>query len=119
MEKLSDSFGKMSRSGSLNVGKSVIAEENYKTGTGNISRRSLPAVNIPTLERLQQQDPAQGIENFLYFSNSYLEVGNSFDGITKRSSKQTEKGLAYPALIHAVFHVGDHFWDQQNQHPKN
>ena len=90
----------MSRSGSLNVGKSVIAEENYKTGTGNISRRSLPAVNIPTLERLQQQDPAQGIENFLYFSNSYLEVGNSFDGITKRSSKQTEKSLAYPALIH-------------------
>ena len=50
MEKLSNSFGKMSRSGSLNVGKSVIAEENYKTGTGNISRRSLPAVNIPHLK---------------------------------------------------------------------
>ena len=86
MEKLSNSFGKMSRSGSLNVGKSVIAEENYKTGTGNISRRSLPAVNIPTLERLQQ-DPAKGIENFLYSSDSYLEAGNSFDGITKRNSK--------------------------------
>ena len=76
----------MSRSGSLNVGKSVIAEENYKTGTGNISRRSVPAVNIPTLERLQQ-DPAKGIENFLYSSDSYLEAGNSFDGITKRNSK--------------------------------
>ena len=86
----------MSRSGSLNVGKSVIAEENYKTGTGNISRRSLPAVNIPTLERLQQQDPAQGIENFLYFSNSYLEVGNSFDGITKRVKVVSKQKRVWP-----------------------
>ena len=31
-----------------------------KQGTGNMARRS-PAVNIPTLERLRQQDPAQGI----------------------------------------------------------
>ena len=86
MEKLSNSFGKMSRSGSLNLEKSVIAEEKCKIGTGNMSRRSVPAVNIPTLERLQQ-DPAKGIENFLYSSDSYLEAGNSFDGITKRNSK--------------------------------
>ena len=57
--------------------------------------RSLPAVNIPTLERLQQQDPAQGIENFLCSIDSNPEVGNSFDEITKKSRKQTEKGLAY------------------------
>ena len=119
MEKLSNFFGKMSRSESLNLEKSVIAEEKYKTDTGNMSRRSLPAVNIPKLERLQQQDPAQGIENFLYFINSYLEVGNSFDGTTKRSSKQTEKGLAYPALMQAVFHISDHSWEQQNRQPKN
>ena len=59
-------------------------------------RRSLPAVNIPTLERLQQEDPAQGIESFLCFIDSTPEVGHTFDGkFTKRSRKQTEKGMAY------------------------
>ena len=65
-----------------------------KQGTGNMARRS-PAVNITTLERLRQQDPAQGLKNFLCSIDSNQEVGNSFDGITERSRKQTEKGLAY------------------------
>ena len=44
----------MSRSGSLNPEKIAIAEEKYETGTGDMVRkRSLLAVNIPTLERLQ------------------------------------------------------------------
>ena len=85
----------MSRSETLNREKIEIAEEKSETGTGNMARRrSLPAVNIPTLERLQQQDQAQGIENFLCSIDSHPEVGNSFDGITQRSRKQTEKGLA-------------------------
>ena len=55
----------MSRSGTLNHDKIEIAEEKSESGTGNMARRrSLPAVNIPTLERLQQQDPAKGVENF-------------------------------------------------------
>ena len=58
-------------------------------------RRLLPAVNIPTLERLQKQDPVQGIGNILCSIDSNLKVGNSSDGITKRSRKQTEKGFAY------------------------
>ena len=62
-------------------------------------RRSLPAVNIPTLERLQQEDPAQGIESFLCSIDSNPEVGNIFDGITKRSRKQTEKGSAYSLQV--------------------
>ena len=54
--------------------------------TDNIAgRRSLPAVNVATFERSQQQDPAQGIENNLYPIYSVLEVGNSFDVITKRN----------------------------------
>ena len=86
----------MSRSGTLNPKKIEIDEDKSKTGTGNMARRrSLPALNIPTLERLQQQDPAQGIENFLCSIDSNPEVGNFFDGVTKRSRKQTEKGLAY------------------------
>ena len=53
----------MSRSGTLNPEKIEIAEEKSETGTGDMARRrSLPAVNISTLERLQQQDLAQGIE---------------------------------------------------------
>ena len=39
MEKLPNSFGKMSRSGSLNPEKIAIAEEKYETGTGNMARR--------------------------------------------------------------------------------
>ena len=86
----------MSRSGSLNPEKIAIAEKKYETGTGNMKRRRLlPAVNIPTLERLQKQDPVQGIGNILCSIDSNLEVGNSSDGITKRSRKQTEKGFAY------------------------
>ena len=57
------------------------------------SRRSLPAVNISTLERLEQQHPPPGIENFLFSIDSHPEVGNSFDEMTKRSRKQIEKGL--------------------------
>ena len=90
----------MSRSGTLNTEKIAIAEEKSETGTGNMARRrSLPAVNILTLERLRQQNPAQGIENFLFFIDSNPEVGHSFDGITKRSRKQTEKGLAYSLQV--------------------
>ena len=95
MERLSNWFGKISRIGSLNPERIVIAGEKYETRTGNVARRtSLPAVSIPTLERLQKQDPVQGIENFLSSIDSSPKVGNSFDGITKRSSKQIEKGLA-------------------------
>ena len=80
----------MSISGTLNPEKIEIAEEKYETGTGSMARRrSLLAVDISTLQRLQQQDLAQGIETFLCAIDSNLEVGNSFDGITKRSrSKQ-------------------------------
>ena len=61
----------MSRSGHLNLKKIGIAVEKYETGTGNMSRRRLrPAVNISTLESLQKQDPAQGIENVLCSINS-------------------------------------------------
>ena len=62
-------------------------------------RISLPAANVPTLEMLQQQNLVQGIENNLYSSNSNPEFGNSFDGITKKSRKQPEMGLAYSLLI--------------------
>ena len=62
-------------------------------------RRSLLAVNIPTLERLQKQDPVQGIEYILCSIDSNLEVGNSFDRITKRSRKQIEKGLTYSSQV--------------------
>ena len=87
----------MSRSGSLNPEKIAIAEEKYETGTGDMVRkRSLLAVNIPTLERLQQQDPAQDVENFI---NSNRQVGNFFDGITRRSRKQTEKDVAYSLQV--------------------
>ena len=49
MEKLSNSFRKMSKSGSLNPEKIAIAEEKYDTGAGNMAgRRSLSAVSIPT-----------------------------------------------------------------------
>ena len=90
----------MSRSGTLNPEKIEIAEEKSETGTGDMARRrSLPAVNISTLERLQQQDLAQGIENFLCSIDSNPEVGNSFDAITKRSRKQTKKGLAYSLQV--------------------
>ena len=86
----------MSRSGTLNPKKIEIDEDKSKTGTGNMARRrSLPALNIPTHERLQEQDLAQGIENFLCSIDSNPEVGNFFDGVTKRSRRQTEKGLAY------------------------
>ena len=80
----------MSRSGTLNPEKIEITEEKYETGTGNMARRrSLLAVNISKIQRLQQQDLAQGIENFLCAIDSNPEVGNSFDGITKRRrSKQ-------------------------------
>ena len=91
---------KMSRSGTSNPEKIEIAEKKSETDTGNMAwRRSLTAVNIPALERLQQQDPAQDIENFLCFIDSNPEVGNSFDRITKRSRKETEKGLAYSLQV--------------------
>ena len=78
----------MSRSGTLNPEKIEIAEEKSETRTGNMARRrSLSVVNIPTLERWQQHVLAQAIENFLCSIDSNPEVGNSFDGITKRSRK--------------------------------
>ena len=65
----------MSRSGTLNPENIEIAEEKYETGTGNMARRrSLLAVDISTLQRLQQQDLAQGIENFLCAIDSNPEV---------------------------------------------
>ena len=82
-ETLSNSSGKMSRSRNLNPDKIAIAEEKYETSSGNMGkRRSLPAANVPTLERLQNKDPTQGIENYLCSIYSNPEVGNSFDGIT-------------------------------------
>ena len=80
----------MSRNGTLNLEKTEIAEEKSETGTGNMARRrSLPAVNITTLERLQQQDLAQGIENFLCSIDSNPEVGNSLMELPKEvGSKQ-------------------------------
>ena len=90
----------MSRSGTLNHDKIEIAEEKSESGTGNMARRrSLPAVNIPTLERLQQQDPAKGIDNFLCSINSNPEVGSCFDGISKRSRKQAEEAIAYSLQV--------------------
>ena len=53
MKKLSNSFGKMSRSGILNPGKIPIAEEKKSSGAGNMGR--LPAVNVPTLEELKKK----------------------------------------------------------------
>ena len=100
MEKRSNSFGKNVKKWNFKYWKDCVAEEKSETGTGNMARRrSLPAVNILTLERLQQQDPAQGIENFLFSIDSNPEVGHSFDRITKRSRKQTEKGLAYSLQV--------------------
>ena len=64
--KLSNSFGKLSGSGSLYSKKIVDAEEKYETGTGNMARIWLPAVNIPTLKRLKKQDPAKD-RKFLMF----------------------------------------------------
>ena len=92
----------MSISRNLNPEKITIAEEKYKTGAGNMARkRSLSAINVATLEKLQQQDPAQGIEIYLSCAGSNTEVGNSFDGIIRKSRKQTERVLAYslPALF--------------------
>ena len=60
VKKLSNSFRKMSISRNLNPEKITIAEEKYKTGAGNMARkRPLSAINVVTLEKLQQQDPAQ------------------------------------------------------------
>ena len=56
---------------------------------------SSSSITIPTLERLEKQDPAKDIENFLCSIDSNPEVSNSFDRITKISRKETEKGLAY------------------------
>ena len=39
VEKLSNSFRKMSRNGSLNSEKIDIVEGKYKTGAGNMARR--------------------------------------------------------------------------------
>ena len=56
---------------------------------------SLPSINVVTLEKLQQQDPAQSIENCLCSVDSNLGVSISFNEITRRSKKQVEKGLTY------------------------
>ena len=99
MEKLSNSFGKNVKKWNFKSWKDWNCWREIRDWHGNMARRrSLPAVNITTLERLQQQDLAQGIENFLCSIDSNPEVWfrmESFDGITKRSRKQTEKGLAY------------------------
>ena len=96
VKKLSNSFRKMSISRNLNPEKITIAEEKYKTGAGNMARkRPLSAINVVTLEKLQQQDPAQGIEIYLCCAGSNMKVGNSFDGIIRKSRKQTERVLAY------------------------
>ena len=58
-------------------------------------KRSLPSINVATFEKLQQEDPAQSIENYLCSVDSNLDVGISFNGITRKSKKQVEKGLTY------------------------
>ena len=84
----------MSVSGSLSPEEIAIAEEKNEFCTGNMARRRLlPAINLPTLQRLQQQDPAHGIKDCLCSANFNLKVGNSLDESTKRSTKQTEKGM--------------------------
>ena len=60
----------MSRTGTLNPEKIEIWFNIY------ILKRWLPAVNVATLERLQQQDPAPGKENFICSIDSNPEVGN-------------------------------------------
>ena len=39
------------------------------------------------------------MENYLCVIDSIAEVGNFFDGITKRSGKQIKKGLAYSLQV--------------------
>ena len=58
-------------------------------------KESLPSINVATLEKLQQQDPTQSIENCLCCVDSNLGVSISFNEITRRSKKQVEKGLTY------------------------
>ena len=60
---------------SLNPKKIAIAWETYGTGEGNMTdRRSMSTINIHILERLQQQDPAQGIESYLCLVHSYFRI---------------------------------------------
>ena len=49
----------------------------------------------PHLKGDKSEDPAQGIENYCCSADSNPEFGKSFDGITKRSRKQRQKGLSY------------------------
>lgn len=58
-------------------------------------KRSLSSINVATFEKLQQEDPAQSIENYLCSVDCNLDVGISFNGITRKSKKQVEKGLTY------------------------
>ena len=44
---------------------------------------SLPSINVATLEKLQQQDPTQSIENCLCSIDSNLGVSISFNEITR------------------------------------
>lgn len=64
-----------------------------------IRRKSLPAIKVTTLEKKQHQDPALGIENYIFRSNFNPAVDNSFEEIAKRSKQLTEKGLAYSSKI--------------------
>ena len=48
---------------------------------------------------MQQQDPAQSIENYLCSVDSDLDDGISFNGINRRSKKQVEKGLTHSFQI--------------------
>ena len=74
----------------------MIGKEKCKIGASIMGRRrSLPAINVATLEKLQQQHPAKGIENYLCSTDFNPDVANSVDGITRISKKQTEKGLIY------------------------
>ena len=87
---------KVSLSGISNSETFGIAGEKCKTGVDKMSRkRSLPSINVATFEKLQQEDPAQSIENYLCSVDSNLDVGISFNGITRKSKKQVEKGLTY------------------------
>ena len=51
VEKLSNSFEKMSRNRSLNPEEYAIAKEKYEAEASNMTRiRSLPVINIPYLK---------------------------------------------------------------------
>lgn len=85
-KKLPSSFGKMSINGTLNFDKIVICKEKWKIGVDVTARkRSLPAINVATFEKLKRQHPAEDIGNYLCSTDFNPDVANSFYEITRKS----------------------------------